>query len=140
MTGGCSNKCPRPIVYDEATLKGIQEALSNLPLGDMLVDRHKMSLTVRTEVSPKSNEWGYKLGSVYIRKVHFRDIGPRKAGEAERLGLLHALTQGTDDQDPFAAVPEIARQLRPMSEHAPLSLGNRMRRLAGALSGPAAEG
>jgi hypothetical protein len=36
MTGGCSNKCPRPIVYDEATLKGIQEALSNLPLDSIL--------------------------------------------------------------------------------------------------------
>jgi hypothetical protein len=24
-------------------------------------------------VSPQSHEWGYKLGSVYIRKVHFRD-------------------------------------------------------------------
>jgi hypothetical protein len=32
-----------------------------------------MSLTVRNEVSPQSHEWGYKLGSVYIRKVHFRD-------------------------------------------------------------------
>src|SRR5258707_15005584 len=32
MTGGCSSKCPRPFVYDEATLKGIQQALSNLPL------------------------------------------------------------------------------------------------------------
>jgi len=28
---------------------------------------------MRGEVSPKSQEWGYRLGSVYIRKVHFRD-------------------------------------------------------------------
>lgn len=48
-------------------------ALSNMPLADMLETRHTMSQAVRTEVSPKSNEWGYKLGSVYIRKVHFRD-------------------------------------------------------------------
>ncbi|MBE2202042.1 MAG: SPFH/Band 7/PHB domain protein [Anaerolinea sp.] len=47
--------------------------LSNMPLGDMLMTRHVMSRSVRTEVSPKSHEWGYKLGSVYIRKVHFRD-------------------------------------------------------------------
>ena len=47
--------------------------LSNLPLDEMLEDRHSMSSTVRTEVSPKSSEWGYALGSVYIRKVHFRD-------------------------------------------------------------------
>ncbi|HOP27237.1 MAG TPA: SPFH domain-containing protein [Candidatus Sabulitectum sp.] len=47
--------------------------LSNLPLAKMLVDRHSMSRTVRDEVTPKSNEWGYRLGSIYIRKVHFRD-------------------------------------------------------------------
>lgn len=47
--------------------------LSNLPLDEMLVDRHAMSRTVRDEVSPKSHQWGCKLGSVYIRKAHFRD-------------------------------------------------------------------
>ncbi|MFN0056769.1 MAG: SPFH domain-containing protein [Planctomycetales bacterium] len=47
--------------------------LSNLPLANMMVNRHGMSSTVRDEVSPKSHEWGYRLGSVYIRKVHFRD-------------------------------------------------------------------
>jgi regulator of protease activity HflC (stomatin/prohibitin superfamily) len=47
--------------------------LSNLPLEGMLENRHSMSRVVRTEVSPKSEEWGYQLGSVYIRKVHFRD-------------------------------------------------------------------
>jgi regulator of protease activity HflC (stomatin/prohibitin superfamily) len=44
-----------------------------MKLADMLQNRHSMSQTVRTEVSPQSHEWGYKLGSVYIRKVHFRD-------------------------------------------------------------------
>lgn len=47
--------------------------LSNMRLADMLETRHAMSQAVRTEVSPKSTEWGYQLGSVYIRKVHFRD-------------------------------------------------------------------
>ncbi|MFA5746956.1 MAG: SPFH domain-containing protein [Candidatus Paceibacterota bacterium] len=47
--------------------------LSNLPLLEMLVNRHGMSQAVREEVSPESSQWGYKLGSVYIRKVHFRD-------------------------------------------------------------------
>jgi regulator of protease activity HflC (stomatin/prohibitin superfamily) len=47
--------------------------LSNMKLADMLQNRHSMSQTVRAEVSPQSHEWGYKLGSVYIRKVHFRD-------------------------------------------------------------------
>lgn len=47
--------------------------LSNLPLHDMLESRHAMSHTVRSEVSPKAEEWGYQLGSIYIRKVNFRD-------------------------------------------------------------------
>jgi hypothetical protein len=47
--------------------------LSNLPLHDMLESRHSMSRVVRGEVSPKAEEWGFQLGSVYIRKVHFRD-------------------------------------------------------------------
>lgn len=47
--------------------------LSNLPLMEMLTNRHGMSQAVREEVSPESSQWGYKLGSVYIRKVHFRD-------------------------------------------------------------------
>jgi regulator of protease activity HflC (stomatin/prohibitin superfamily) len=48
-------------------------SLSNMALESMLENRHPMSRTVRGEVSPQSHEWGYKLGSVYIRKVHFRD-------------------------------------------------------------------
>jgi len=37
-------------------------------------NRHPMSQTVRTEVSPQSQAWGYSLGSVYIRKVHYRNF------------------------------------------------------------------
>ncbi len=47
--------------------------LSNMPLDSMMQNRHHMSREVRSEVSPKSESWGYSLGSVYIRKVHFRD-------------------------------------------------------------------
>ena len=47
--------------------------LSNMKLERMLEERHAMSQTVREEVSPRSQEWGYKTGSVYVRKVHFRD-------------------------------------------------------------------
>ena len=44
--------------------------LSNLPLAKMLVDRHAMSRTVRDEVTPKSNEWGYQLGpSTFARST-----------------------------------------------------------------------
>lgn len=62
--------------------------LSNMPLQEMLETRHRMSQMVRDEVSPKSNEWGYRLGSTYIRKVHFRDrnmIGQIEAKVVNRL-------------------------------------------------------
>lgn len=66
--------------------------LSNMPLGAMLETRHAMSLTVRTEVSPKSHEWGYKLGSVYIRKVHFRDAGMIRQIEEKVVNRLRQVT------------------------------------------------
>jgi regulator of protease activity HflC (stomatin/prohibitin superfamily) len=47
--------------------------LSNLPLATLLQDRHQMSRAVRKEVTDASEEWGYLLGSCYIRKVEFRD-------------------------------------------------------------------
>ena len=48
--------------------------LSNLEMEKMLEDRHSLSRTVRQAVSPLSEQWGYKLGSVYIRKVAFTDL------------------------------------------------------------------
>ena len=66
--------------------------LSNMPLGDMLSNRHGMSQTVRDEVSPQSHEWGYKLGSVYIRKVHFRDAGMIKQIESKVVNRLRQVT------------------------------------------------
>jgi hypothetical protein len=66
--------------------------LSNLPLGDMLENRHAMSRAVREEVTPKSDEWGYQLGSVYIRKVHFRDDGMTRQIEAKVVNRLRQVT------------------------------------------------
>jgi hypothetical protein len=66
--------------------------LSNLPLDKMLVDRHTMSRTVRDEVSPKSHQWGYKLGSVYIRKVHFRDADMIAQIESKVVNRLRQVT------------------------------------------------
>jgi len=66
--------------------------LSNLKLADMLENRHPMSQTVRTEVSPQSQEWGYSLGSVYIRKVHFRDAGMIKQIEEKVVNRLRQVT------------------------------------------------
>jgi regulator of protease activity HflC (stomatin/prohibitin superfamily) len=71
-----------------ATIRG----LSNMKLAAMLENRHAMSQTVRNEVSPKSQEWGYKLGSVYIRKVHFRDVGMIKGIEAKVVNRLRQVT------------------------------------------------
>jgi hypothetical protein len=51
-----------------------------------------MSLTVRTEVSPQSHDWGYKLGSVYIRKVHFRDAQMIKQIEEKVVNRLRQVT------------------------------------------------
>jgi regulator of protease activity HflC (stomatin/prohibitin superfamily) len=66
--------------------------LSNLKLADLLQNRHSMSLTVRTEVSPQSHEWGYKLGSVYIRKVHFRDAQMIQQIEEKVVNRLRQVT------------------------------------------------
>ena len=66
--------------------------LSNMPLAEMLETRHKMSVLVRQEVSPKSHEWGYKLGSVYIRKVHFRDAGMIRQIEEKVVNRLRQVT------------------------------------------------
>ena len=66
--------------------------LSNLKLADLLQNRHTMSQTVRAEVSPQSHEWGYKLGSVYIRKVHFRDGQMIKQIEEKVVNRLRQVT------------------------------------------------
>ncbi|MEO7933445.1 MAG: SPFH domain-containing protein [Chthoniobacterales bacterium] len=66
--------------------------LSNMKLGDMLENRHQMSLTVREEVTASSQEWGYKLGSVYIRKVHFRDFEMIKQIESKVVNRLRQVT------------------------------------------------
>ena len=70
----------------------VVRSLSNMPLEQMLVNRHGMSRMVREEVSPRSHEWGYKLGSVYIRKVHFRDIGMIQQIEAKVVNRLRQVT------------------------------------------------
>jgi regulator of protease activity HflC (stomatin/prohibitin superfamily) len=66
--------------------------LSNMPLGEMLETRHTMSQVVRQEVSPTSDEWGYRLGSIYIRKVHFRDAGMIRQIEEKVVNRLRQVT------------------------------------------------
>src|SRR5215472_72030 len=66
--------------------------LSHLKLATMLENRHAMSQAVRAEVSPKSHEWGYQLGSIYIRKVHFRDTNMIKQIEEKVVNRLRQVT------------------------------------------------
>jgi regulator of protease activity HflC (stomatin/prohibitin superfamily) len=81
--------------------------LSNLPLEEMLANRHSMSQTVRAEVSPKSHEWGYRLGSAYIRKVHFRDAEMIRQIESKVVNRLRQVT-GAIKQDGANRVSIIA--------------------------------
>jgi regulator of protease activity HflC (stomatin/prohibitin superfamily) len=73
---------PEAYLFRNANPEGSLEAnvasstistLSNLEMETMLEDRHGLSRTVRATVSPLSEQWGYRLGSVYIRKVAFTD-------------------------------------------------------------------
>jgi regulator of protease activity HflC (stomatin/prohibitin superfamily) len=66
--------------------------LSNMKLATMMESRHAMSRTVRAEVSPMSHAYGYQLGSVYIRKVHFRDVGMIRQIEEKVVNRLRQVT------------------------------------------------
>lgn len=66
--------------------------LSNMKLSDMLENRHAMSRLVRQEVTSKSQEWGYQVGSIYIRKVHFRDRGMIAQIEQKVVNRLRQVT------------------------------------------------
>src|ERR1700683_2245075 len=66
--------------------------LSNMKLAEMLETRHNMSQTVRAEVTAKSQDWGYQLGSGYIRKVHCRDAGMIKQSEEKVVNRLRQVT------------------------------------------------
>jgi regulator of protease activity HflC (stomatin/prohibitin superfamily) len=66
--------------------------LSNMKLAAMLENRHDMSQTVRNEVSPKSEEWGFQLGSIYIRKVHFRDLAMIQQIQEKVVNRLRQVT------------------------------------------------
>ena len=67
-------------------------SLSNMKLARLLEDRHELSQTVRDEVSPRSQDWGFRLGSVYIRKVHFRDAGMTHQIEEKVVNRLRQVT------------------------------------------------
>jgi regulator of protease activity HflC (stomatin/prohibitin superfamily) len=70
----------------------VVKQLSNLKLDVLLEDRDALSRKVREEVSPTSSQWGFALGSTYIRKVAFRDAG--MIGEIQRK-VVNRLRQVT---------------------------------------------
>lgn len=72
--------------------------LSNQPLGKMLEERHEMSLAVRSEVTPLASAWGFALGSVYIRKVHFRDVGMISQIESKVVNRLKQVTSAIQQE------------------------------------------
>ncbi len=51
-----------------------------------------MSKMVRDDVGAKSKEWGYDLGSVYIRKVQFRDVAMIQQIEEKVVNRLRQVT------------------------------------------------
>jgi len=66
--------------------------LSNMKLADMLENRHTMSKTVRDQIFDGASNWGYQVGSIYIRKVHFRDKGMVKQIEEKVVNRLRQVT------------------------------------------------
>lgn len=66
--------------------------LSNMKLASMLENRHTMSKIVRDQIFTTAGEYGYQVGSVYIRKVHFRDKGMVKQIEEKVVNRLRQVT------------------------------------------------
>lgn len=66
--------------------------LSNLKLDVLLEDRDALSRRVRAEVSPTSEQWGFTLGSTYIRKVAFQDRGMIREIERKVVNRLRQVT------------------------------------------------
>jgi regulator of protease activity HflC (stomatin/prohibitin superfamily) len=94
-------KEPASFLFKNADPRGSLEAnvsnaavrtLSNMKLDAMLETRHVMSQAVRREVQPKAEEWGYQLGSIYIRKVHFRDLAMIRQIEEKVVNRLRQVT------------------------------------------------
>ncbi len=66
--------------------------LSNMKLAKLLENRHELSAAVREEVSETSQTWGFRVGSVYIRKVHFRDAQMIRQIEEKVTNRLRQVT------------------------------------------------
>lgn len=85
------NQDPRGSLHANVSNATVR-CLSNMKLSRLLEDRHDLSQTVRAEVSPRSQDWGFKVGSVYIRKVHFRDVEMTRQIEEKVTNRLRQVT------------------------------------------------
>lgn len=70
----------------------VTRQLSNLKLEVLLENRDALSKRVREEVSPTSSQWGYRVGSTYVRKVAFRDAGMILEIERKVVNRLRQVT------------------------------------------------
>ncbi len=70
----------------------VVKQLSNLKLDVLLENRDALSRKVREEVTPTSAQWGFNLGSTYIRKVAFRDRGMIVEIQREVVNRLRQVT------------------------------------------------
>lgn len=111
--------------------------LSNMKLADMLETRHVMSQAVRNEVTPRSVEWGYQLGSVYIRKVHFRDHAMIHQIEEKVVNRLRQVTSairqdGTNQVNIIKSSADrtAAAEFARASAQRPLIVGQALQRIA----------
>jgi regulator of protease activity HflC (stomatin/prohibitin superfamily) len=114
--------------------------LSNLKLEEMLENRHTMSYTVRTEVAPKSRDWGFDLGSIYIRKVHFRDaqmirqieekVVNRLRRSRARSNKMAQIRSASLRVPPIARLPSSLRKQRPCVRESLAKLYRRSVRIA----------
>jgi regulator of protease activity HflC (stomatin/prohibitin superfamily) len=112
--------------------------LSNMKLAEMLETRHNMSQTVRAEVTAKSQDWGYQLGSVYIRKVHFRDVGMIKQIEEKVVNRLRQVTSAIKQAGAnqvsvitSSAESEAAIEFAKAAAVRPATLGQALQEIAG---------
>ena len=92
-------------------------SLSNMPLEKLLEDRHEMSRLVRIEVSPKSQEWGYELGSIYIRKVHFRDAEMIRQIEQSKRAVEIETNRAQAEVQPLRWLAQQIAELKTNGEH-----------------------
>ena len=112
--------------------------LSNMKLAEMMETRHNMSQTVRAEVTAKSQDWGYQLGSVYIRKVHFRDVGMIKQIEEKVVNRLRQVTSAIKQAGAnqvsvitSSAESEAAIEFAKAAAVRPATLGQALQEIAG---------